>query len=116
MADRYERPSAHAIYERVVADGRSELNRSPIALTFSGLAAGLFMGLTGLGVSGVEAALPEDAAEFVALLFYPLGFIAVVIGRARLLTANALLPVVLVLESRHGLLVRLRLWVVGLAE
>lgn len=112
MTAEYQRPSAHAIYEQVVADGRSELNRSPIALLFSGIAAGLFMGLTGLGVAGAQAVLPGDASEFISLLFYPLGFIAVVIGRAQLFTENTLFPVVLVLENRHRLFVMLRLWLV----
>lgn len=106
------RLSAHEIYEEVVASGRSELNRPPEALAFSGLGAGLLMGLTGLGVAGTRAMLHGEAAEFVSLLFYPLGFIAVVIGRSQLFTENTLFPVVLVLKEHRHLLVTLRLWAV----
>lgn len=49
---------------------------------------------------------------FVAMLFYPLGFLVVVIGRAQLFTENTLYPVVLVLEDRRHVLLTLRLWAV----
>jgi formate/nitrite transporter FocA (FNT family) len=69
------------------------------------------MGLTGLSVAVVRAALGHDpTSEFVAQLFYPLGFIAVVIGRAQLFTENTLYPVVLVLEDQHCIRNTLRLW------
>ena len=69
------------------------------------------MGLTGLSVAVVRAALGhEPASEFVSQLFYPLGFIAVVIGRAQLFTENTLYPVVLVFESRRWIRDTLRLW------
>jgi formate/nitrite transporter FocA (FNT family) len=108
------RLSAHQIYDRVVADARSELNRTTVALAFSGFAAGLFMGLTGLGVAGARAVLPGQAGEFIGFLFYPLGFIAVVVGRAQLFTENTLFPVVLILEERRHLLATARLWLVVL--
>jgi formate/nitrite transporter FocA (FNT family) len=104
------------IYELAVANGRAELNRPVRALAFSGLTAGLLMGLTGLAVAGVRAALPDTAgAEFVALLFYPLGFLAVVVGRAQLFTENTLFPVLVVLQERRHLLITARLWAVVFA-
>lgn len=109
-----QRLSAQDIYDEVVASGRAELSRSTGALAFSGLTAGLVMGLTGLGVAGTRAALSGPSAEFVSLLFYPLGFIAVIVGRAQLFTENTLFPVVLVLETRGHLLATLRLWAVVL--
>lgn len=109
-----QRPSAQDIYDEVVASGRAELSRSTGALAFSGLTAGLVMGLTGLGVAGTRAVLPGRSAEFVSLLFYPLGFIAVIVGRAQLFTENTLFPVVLVLETRRHVWATLRLWVVVL--
>lgn len=111
MADSPSRLTAEQIYNLVVADGRSELSRPASALAFSGLASGLFMGLTGLGVAGAKAELGGHAGtSFVALLLYPLGFLVVVIGRAQLFTENTLYPVVLVLEDRTHLLLTLRLW------
>ena len=112
MEPRTRRRNADEIYDQVFANGRSELNRSTGALAFSGLAAGLLMGLTGLGVAGTRAVLPGRGGEFISLLFYPLGFIAVIIGRAQLFTENTLFPVVLVLSERRHVLVTLRLWVV----
>lgn len=108
------RLSAHQIYDRVIVDARSELNRATAALAFSGFAAGLFMGLTGLGVAGALGVLPGPASEFIALLFYPLGFIAVVLGRAQLFTENTLFPVILILEERRHVLATARLWLVVL--
>lgn len=115
MAGYPSRLTAQQIYNLVVADGRSELSRPATALAFSGLASGLFMGLSGLGVAGATAALDGHGPIFVALLFYPLGFLVVVIGRAQLFTENTLYPVVLVLEDRRHVLLTLRLWAVVFA-
>ncbi len=90
---------------------RDELARSSRALAFSGFAGGLTMGLTGLSVAIVRATLGGGAAaEFVPWLFYPMGFIAVIIGRAQLFTENTLYPVVLVLDEKGHVRNTLRLW------
>src|SRR3954452_23901852 len=69
------------------------------------------MGLTGMSVAIAQATLgPGGKNEFVAHLFYPLGFIAVIIGRAQLFTENTLYPVVLVLDEKKHFLNLLRLW------
>jgi formate-nitrite transporter family protein len=69
------------------------------------------MGLTGLAVAVARGTLAaHPAAHFISMLLYPLGFIAVVIGRAQLFTENTLYPVVLVLSERRHLLRTLRLW------
>ncbi|GEL18445.1 formate/nitrite transporter family protein [Pseudonocardia asaccharolytica] len=115
MTQEPQRLSAHEIFDQTLANGRSELNRPAGALAFSGLAGGLFMGLTGLGVAGTKAMLPGEGAEFVAQLFYPLGFIVVVVSRAQLFTENTLFPVVVVLDERRHLLTTLRFWVVVFA-
>ena len=110
------RRSAHEIYDKAKDIARDELNRSSRALAFSGVAGGLTMGLTALGVATSRALLGEGAgAEFVSLLFYPIGFVAVIIGRAQLFTENTLYPVVLVLSERRHVLETLRLWAVVFA-
>jgi formate/nitrite transporter FocA (FNT family) len=48
------------------------------------------------------------------MLFYPIGFIAVIIGRFQLFTENTLYPVVLVLTERRHVWTTLRLWCVVL--
>lgn len=69
------------------------------------------MGLTGLSVAVAQSVLgPGPWQEFASLLFYPLGFIAVIIGRAQLFTENTLFPVALILSERKHVLNTLRLW------
>ena len=71
------------------------------------------MGLTALSTSIVIAQLGQSpAARFIADLLYPIGFIAVILGRAQLFTENTLYPVALMLaERRHGWRT-LRLWAI----
>jgi formate-nitrite transporter family protein len=108
-----DRPTADEIYEQVSRNARHELDRSALGLAISGLAGGMTMGLTALSTSIVIAILgPAPAARFVADLLYPIGFIAVILGRAQLFTENTLYPVALMLaERRHGWKT-LRLWAI----
>ena len=107
------RRTAHQIFERASSNARDELSRSSRALAFSGLAGGFTMGLTGLAVASVLAILGgSPAARLAAFLFYPTGFIAVIIGRAQLFTENTLYPVVLVLDERRHVMNTLRLWAI----
>lgn len=112
-ADESTRRSAHEIFKEVEANAHEELKRSAKALAFSGIAGGLGMGLTGLGVATAQAMLgPGRWQEFIALLLYPVGFIAVIIGRSQLFTENTLYPVALILSERKHVINTLRLWVV----
>ena len=105
------RPTAQQIYQQVATSGRDEIQRSTSALAISGFAGGIFMGLTGLGTAVVLSLLGESAAaQFVAKLFYPIGFVVVIIGRSQLFTENTLYPVALVLAERRHLWATLRLW------
>lgn len=105
------RLSAHEIFESAADLGRKELERSPKALAVSGLAGGLTMGLTGMAVAIAQVTLgPGRWQDFVSYLVYPVGFIAVIIGRAQLFTENTLYPVVLILSERGHILRTLRLW------
>jgi formate/nitrite transporter FocA (FNT family) len=102
MADTADRLTAAEIYDRVESNAEDELGRSASALGFSGLGAGIAMGLTPLGVASGLAILGDgDWARFVSSMLYPVGFIAVVVGRAQLFTENTLFPVVLLLERRN---------------
>ena len=106
-----ERPTADEIYEQVSRNARHELDRPAIALAISGLAGGITMGLTALSVSIISATLPPSAiSSFIALLAYPIGFIAVIVGRAQLFTENTLYPVALMFAERRHFLTTLRLW------
>lgn len=111
-----ERPTAVQIYEQVARNGRRELARSNTSLSISGIVGGLTMGLTGLSVAAVTAQLGHSsAAQFVAYLLYPLGFMTVVLGRGQLFTENTLYPVALILAERRHVLATLRLWAIVLA-
>lgn len=111
-----ERPTAIQIYEQVARNGRRELARSNTSLAISGVVGGLTMGLTGLSVAAVTAQLGHSAAsQFIAYLLYPMGFMAVILGRGQLFTENTLYPVALILAERRHHLATLRLWAIVLA-
>jgi formate/nitrite transporter FocA (FNT family) len=111
-----ERPSAQDIFEQVANNARQELGRSSVSLAISGLAGGIFMGLSALGnaiglaVLTPEGGDPTSMARFIAKLFYPLGFIAVILGRSQLFTENTLYPVALVLAEKDHFWKTMRLW------
>jgi formate/nitrite transporter FocA (FNT family) len=108
-----DRPTAIQIYEHVARNGRRELARSNITLAISGIVGGLTMGLTGLSISAVTAQLGNSAsAQFVAFLLYPMGFMAVILGRGQLFTENTLYPVALILAERRHVVATLRLWAI----
>jgi formate/nitrite transporter FocA (FNT family) len=105
------RPSAKEIYVEVAGNARDELRRSLLSLGISGLAGGIFMGFSGLGVAISTALLGSSAAShFIAQMFYPFGFIIVILGRAQLFTENTLYPVALVFAERKHSMRALRLW------
>jgi len=111
-----ERPSAQDIYEQVANNARQELGRSSVSLAISGLAGGIFMGLSALGNAIAIALLtrtgaaPTQTVLFIGKLFYPLGFIVVILGRSQLFTENTLYPVALVLAEKKHVWKTLRLW------
>src|SRR5262245_37140323 len=111
-----ERLTAHEIFASAVQHAREELRRPWTALAFSGVAGGLTMGLTGLSTGLVTSILsPGALTELIAAMVYPIGFLAVVIGRAQLFTENTLYPVVLVLTEKNYLAPTAKLWTVVFA-
>jgi formate/nitrite transporter FocA (FNT family) len=110
-----DRPSAEEIFKQVARNAQAELKRSSFALGVSGIAGGLSMGLSGLGVAMAMVTLGGSAHVYiVSRMFYPLGFIVVIVGRAQLFTENTLYPVALVLAKRTQLWNTLRLWAIVL--
>lgn len=102
MSATAERLTAAEIYERVEENATDELQRSSAALAFSGLSAGIAMGLTPLGVAvGLSVLGLGSWGRFVATMLYPIGFIAVIVGRAQLFTENTLYPVVVAIDRRN---------------
>ncbi len=110
------RPSAEEIYTQVAKNARAELRRTSLALGLSGFGGGVFMGLSALGTALALALLPPSPSlQVVSRMFYPLGFIVVIIGRSQLFTENTLYPVALVLaEGGKQFWNTARLWAVVL--
>ncbi|MGA8938519.1 MAG: formate/nitrite transporter family protein, partial [Acidobacteriaceae bacterium] len=105
------RPSAHEIYQQVAKNAKEELKRSSVSLAISGFTGGIFMGLSALGVGLALARLGGSHNAFVvSRMFYPLGFIVVILGRSQLFTENTLYPVALVLTEPRQIWNTLRLW------
>jgi formate-nitrite transporter family protein len=110
------RLTANEIFDAAVENARSELRRSGRKLAFSGVAGGITMGLTGLAMASVRALMGSGGGHDLApYLVYPVGFIAVIIGRAQLFTENTLYPVVLVFDERKHVRRTLRLWAIVFA-
>ncbi len=85
--------------------------RSTISLAISGFTGGIFMGLSALGVGLALARLGGSSHAFmISRMFYPLGFIVVILGRSQLFTENTLYPVALVLTEPRQIWNTLRLW------
>ena len=109
------RPSAEEIYKQVATNARQELKRSSLSLGMSGFGGGAFMGLSALGTALALSLLGAgDKAMLLSRMFYPIGFIVVIIGRSQLFTENTLYPVALVLAERKHFWNTLRLWAVVL--
>ena len=108
------RPSAEEIYKQVATNARQELKRSSVSLAISGFAGGTFMGLSALGTALALSLLGNHQdtgwVHFVSRMFYPIGFIVVIVGRSQLFTENTLYPVALVLAERKQFWNTLRLW------
>ena len=105
------RPSAEDIYKQVAKNAQEELKRSSLSLAISGLTGGIFMGLSALGVGAALAHLGGGPGAFVlSRMFYPLGFIVVILGRSQLFTENTLYPVALVLTEPRQIWNTMRLW------
>lgn len=107
------RLTALEIYETASENARDELKRSTRALAFSGLIAGITLGLTGLSVAVAQEHVGDDKSRVLLThLLYPIGFMAVIIGRSQLFTENTLFPIaVLLRDGRRWLSDTARLWV-----
>lgn len=109
--------SARAVHEALLSEGSSEVERPWNALAWSGLAAGISMGLSLLAEGLLHARLPDAPwRPLVSSLGYTAGFVAVTLGRQQLFTETTLTATLPLLHERSlrmlGLVVRL--WVVVL--
>ena len=80
---------AMVIHEVLREEGETELKREPAALAWSGLAAGLSMGFSFLGLALVHSALPEAPwTRLVDSIGYTVGFLITILGRQALFTES----------------------------
>jgi formate/nitrite transporter FocA (FNT family) len=113
QAAEHSAPPAVVIHEIVRHDGEEELERGAGAIVWSGLAAGLSMGFSFLGVALIRSALPETPAHvLIDGAGYGVGFVIAVLGRQELFTESTLTAVLPVLVRRNvaTLLALLRFW------
>ena len=111
-------PRTEVIYEAVRKEGEDELKRSPSALAWDGLAAGLSMGFSMAAEGLLRAHLPDAKwRPAVSKLGYSVGFLIVVMGSQQLFTENTLTVVLPFLRSptARNLTRVLWLWAVVLA-
>jgi formate-nitrite transporter family protein len=91
QADERQALSAKAVHKALLQEGQDELERSSGALAWSGLAAGISMGLSLVAQGIFRNHLPEaDWRVLITSLGYPVGFIAVTLGRQQLFTETTL--------------------------
>lgn len=112
-ADEEEKLSATITYEVVRREGEHELGRSPQALAWSGLAAGLSMGFILVAEGLLRHHLPDTSwRPIIAKLGYSVGFLIVILGSQQLFTENTLTPIVPLLTRKSGEMLGrvLRLW------
>ena len=104
---------AATTHEVVRREAQKELDRSPSALAWSGLAAGLAMGFSLLTEAVLRSHLPDASwRPLVAKLGYPVGFLIVILGSQQLFTENTLEPMVPLLNkpTMERFVKMLRLW------
>ena len=109
---------AAVIHEAIRAEGEGELRRPVTALIWSGVAAGLSMGLSLVATGVLRAHLPDTSwRPLVVNLGYSVGFLTVILGRQQLFTENTLTVILPLLTRRDSETLRkvIRLWVVVLA-
>lgn len=104
---------APVIYRIISDEGREELARPAISIWWSGLAAGMALGLSIVMKGLLHLYVPDSEWKpVIESLGYPIGFLIVVLGRLQLFTENtltALLPI-LTQPSRERLTQLSKLW------
>ena len=117
QAEEHSSIRALVIHEVLREEGEEELKRPAAALAWSGLAAGMSMGFSFLGLALMRSALPERPwTRLIDSLGYTIGFLVVILGRQALFTESTLTAVLPVLVRRDAKTVRsaLQFWAVVL--
>ena len=116
-AERRSSPRTEVVYEAIREEGEAELRRTPSALAWDGLAAGLTMGFSLVAEGLLRSRLPDaEWRPLVSKLGYSVGFLIIVLGRHQLFTENTLTVILPFLQrlDAQTLARVLRLWAVVL--
>jgi formate/nitrite transporter FocA (FNT family) len=107
------------ILEVAIEEGLEQLERPPLSLFLSSIAAGLILGFTAMSVGvttialeGLESTLPLRIA---VALVYPLGFVVCMMSGTELFTEHTATAVYPVLDRKAFFSAMVRLWVIVLA-
>jgi formate-nitrite transporter family protein len=94
---------AAVVHEAIREQGETELRRPVLALTWSGLAAGLSMGFSMISQGLLQSHLPDTPwRPLITNLGYSVGFLVVILGRQQLFTENTLTVILPLLARRQG--------------
>ncbi|WP_019948921.1 formate/nitrite transporter family protein [Hymenobacter aerophilus] len=118
-ANERKAPSGKVLYRTTFQEGEEELRRPTASLFFSGLAAGLSMGLSMIAQGLLTHYLPDaEWQPLVATFGYSMGFLVVILARQQLFTENTLTPIIPLLVRMDMVTLRnvLRLWAVVLTS
>jgi Formate/nitrite family of transporters len=104
------------VYTAIKNDGEDELSRPLDSLWWSGIAAGLaiFLSVVGMGTLYRYLGGTGPAGQAITYLGYTIGFVVVIMGRLQLFTENTITAVVPLLAhwKKRTLYAMLRLWAV----
>ena len=109
---------ALVIHEVLREEGEEELKRPASALAWSGLAAGMSLGFSFLGLALMRSALPQQPwTRLIDSIGYTVGFLVVILGRQALFTESTLTAVlpILVRRDTKTLVATLKFWLVVLS-
>ncbi len=104
---------APLVYQIIRHEGERELSRPAVALWWSGLAAGMCIGLSVYAKGLLHIHLPDTAwRPLVENFGYCVGFLVVILSRHQLFTENTITPILplMVRRSWHCLFAVIRLW------
>jgi formate/nitrite transporter FocA (FNT family) len=119
LAADHTAPHALVIHEVVREEGEEGLKREAAALAWSGLAAGLSMGFSFLGLALIRSGLPDMPwRRLVDSVGYSTGFLIVILGRQQLFTETTVTAILPLLTRRDWATFRsvLRFWAIVLAS
>jgi formate/nitrite transporter FocA (FNT family) len=116
--EEHQRLRSAVVYEIIRLEGEEELARRFHALWWSGLAAGISIGLSVICQAMLAANLPDgDSYKIIEKMGYAVGFLVVILAGQQLFTENVLTAVLPVIARWRlkWLAVMLRLWGIVLA-